>query len=133
MFYSNENFITFEVAKLASKKGFNLGSERYYDEQTKSIEINPCKNNQIALYINGWGEGLYEACTVESLKKWLYEKQNIFIEERVISRGPYLSFTYQIFKKFDVLNKFLSSKSIQCYDEYGEMVNDSLYEALLLI
>ena len=49
MFYSDENFITFEVAKLASKKGFNLGSERYYDEQTKSIEINPCRFNDFII------------------------------------------------------------------------------------
>ena len=80
MFYSDEDFVSFDVAKLAAKKGFSFGSERFYNSQTKNLEINECKNNQIALYINGWAEGLYEAPTYATLKKWLYEKHKIYLE-----------------------------------------------------
>lgn len=135
MLYSDENFISFEVAKLAAEKGFSMGSERYYDNNGDcvTLELNEIKENKVALYINGWGENLYEACTQSSLEKWLNSK-GIYIERLYTNKESSLKINYRIVKKINGLFKkyFYSDLSFD-YIDLTDMLEDALYECLELI
>lgn len=135
MLYSDEDFISFEVAKLAAEKGFSMGSERYYDNNggCVTLELNEIKENRIALYINGWGENLYEACTQSALEKWLNSK-GIYIEKLYTNKGNSLIINYRIVKRMNCLfGKYFYSELSHEYINLTDMLDDALYECLELV
>ena len=135
MLYSDEDFISFEVAKLAAEKGFSMGSERYYDNNGDcvTLELNEIKKNKGALYINGCRENLYEACTQSALEKWLNSK-GLYIERLYTNKGSSLKINYRIIKKMNCLfGKYFYSELSSDYIDLTDMLEDALYECLELI
>jgi hypothetical protein len=70
-----EEFVSFETAKLAKEKGFNLKCGVRYDEEntltTTKLGMNSYPNN----FVNS-----YAAPTQSLLQKWLRETHNIYVE-----------------------------------------------------
>jgi len=81
-----EQLITFETAKLAKEKGFDIPTPFYYHphyglyassfEYGDEAEVNDNYNS------DEWADGYYAAPTQSLLQKWLREKYNIEVELR---------------------------------------------------
>lgn len=98
-----DELISFETAKLAKEKGFDVECERYFDE-----------TGGMWTY-NNWGDGLRDGAywrpTQSLLQKWLREKYNI----EVISQraDDYIWYKYRIdSRKFAIYkaNEIYNSK-----------------------
>ena len=87
-----ENLITFETAKLAKEKGFNIPTISYYNPKGRSEESEGYMTER--LECSNWndGQGSYptlakdvecSAPTQSLLQKWLREVHNIHIEPQL--------------------------------------------------
>lgn len=134
-----EQLISFEVAKLAKEKGFDLNSPGFYSCDDPSSGT---KGNQLVL--RDWekwtnfgsedsqeGTFIYSAPTQSLLQKWLRDIHNIYVEPFPIIGRSNLSFSWQIYTKNNIwgINKFTGRK----FSTYEETLEAVLLEALKLI
>jgi hypothetical protein len=132
-----DQLISFETAKLAKEKEFDLKVIFYYD--SKGL----CKDNVETDYgsdfiyqfqnINGWAideQELYSAPTQSLLQKWLREKHKIIVSINIMSDLSYYSLSVDINE--NKLNLRNQSKN-RGFDTYELALEDGLQEALKLI
>ena len=119
-----EELITFETAKLAKQKGFNLSSYNWYRERDKSLYgtlgnrggVEPPVVQSI---------GRYVAPTQSLLQRWLREKYNIHVEAGVTNLMDGL-YCYEIC--------MIGAEPVgETVNGYEKALEDGLYEALKLI
>ena len=131
--------ISFETAKLAKEKGFNIDVINYYTPEGYCTDSNGYMTER--LESSNWnnGEGSYPtlsekvSCSAPSqslLQKWLREVHNIHIDIRInaVSRGNY--FFYLSKTKTPFYTLFVSEKNSDSYEEALEI---GLINALKLI
>ena len=126
-----EQLISFETAKLAKEKGFDIHCRFYYDEEMLSIY-----ENEDFPY-NSWNENLF-APTQSLLQKWLRELHGVDIH---ITRNKpsYREYRVEIYKVDNTPNYIYfqineeNSKFCKWFDDYEEALEASLLEALKLI
>lgn len=110
-----EQLISFETAKLAKEKGFDIHCRFYYDEEM----LNVYENEDFPY--NSWGGSLF-APTQSLLQKWLREIHNIdIVLDHAVSTGWY----YRVYFK----NMNWSTP----FKKYEEALEQGLLEALKLI
>lgn len=126
---NEENYVSFEVAKLLKEKGFKELCLFQYTESGAIWRCDlPVNYNE---YENEWScPSLYEA------QKWLREELNIFIVIVPYYSRKYeiVEYEYRIATYFDLLEKQGKRiKSKEYYEKYEECMNAAILEALKLI
>ena len=110
-----EEYVSFETAKLLKEKGFNEKVICYYDDGgslnlNKFVEFQCC--NQ------GYGSGVFAAPTLQMACKWLREKHNIDICAFPEHYDYILwGYTCKIYKNKE---QFCSSENFKLYEEAVE-------------
>ena len=126
-----EQLISFETAKLAKEKKFNIPCENFYieyidDDVADLFNYEEQRGSGYAeLYINNQ-EFKYSAPTQSLLQKWLRDVHNIHITVTSISQE---SWQYHIQKPKDKLGDNYNED----YENYEEALEDGLQESLKLI
>lgn len=129
-----EQLISFETAKLAKEKGFNIVCRYYYDSDnplSSSIEIK--EHGLLRLgklgeeYANYKYYPINEAPTQSLLQKWLREKHKIHI---TIFSSSQESWMFRITKPNQMLTEGIYGEDFITYEEALEV---GLQEALKLI
>ncbi len=114
----NEDFVSFELAKMLKEKGFREKCLAYYDAEDNvgllyntqySNELLPCQyTDLLASYNSGdiaanldTSENCIDAPTIPQVLKWLREKKKIFVEIVITPMELYKPMIYDIggFKK----------------------------------
>jgi hypothetical protein len=113
-----EELISFETAKLAKEKIFNIPVLSVYAD-------NGCLSSDDTVYNFNQRAG-YSAPTQSFLQKWLREKHRIDIYVKPSYCGYYCSFEYDLPEKSD-------SKILELETTYEEALEKGLFEALKLI
>lgn len=135
-----EQFITFETAKLAKEKGFDIPTIQFYTSGKKAY-LSEAQDYMTERYAeSNWnnGRGSYptepekvscSAPTQSLLQKWLREKHSIFCEVKVGLQHIEFMFSSFIVTKDGRGYKYRSSY----YNTYEEALEKGLQEALKLI
>lgn len=131
-----EQLITFDTAKLAKLKGFDIHSNEYYYDNLKEKSMSMSYDNKNPNHF---------CCPTQSLlQKWLRETHNIHIEvkfqvinfekymfliwqKQIIDEEPKLICVYHETKENS--NRTLSKN----YNSYEDALETALYEALNLV
>jgi len=130
----NEQLISFEAAKLAKEKGFDLKLNNFYCDNYSGL----CSESEEFLYIELMRNGIYDcnnefeegqrysAPTQSLLQKWLREKYKIHVQILPYNQKYLLS-----------LLKYGQNGSNPNFDNefnsYEEALEEGLFEALKLI
>ena len=124
-----EQLISFETAKLAKEKGYNITNIFSYDE-TSGIMLPKDPTYP------GWHcyalEGVCPAPTQSLLQKWLREKHNIHIEIEIASDEE-LNIIQPYVYQWDFYKNGNITIGREFYDSYEEALEVGLLEALKLI
>lgn len=137
-----EQLVSFETAKLAKEKGFNLNVFFFYEVST---EVRPTDENIPEYNVDngdkyeGWlnyndNEYSISAPTQSLLQKWLREKQNIVVEVQYLFQSK--EFMFKIFvNDNEPLNSFtlLGGLIKGSFKTYEDALEKGLQEALKLI
>ena len=126
-----DQLISFETAKLAKQKGFNVHCRWHFDDENGDLYENedfPC---------NSWNGSLF-APTQSLLQKWLRDLHGVDIH---ITRNKpsYREYRVEIYKIDNTPNyiyfQINTKKSNGCkwFDDYEEALEQGLQEALKLI
>ena len=132
-----EQLITFETAKLAKEKGFNISSLNNYSEYLEDEVFNdPRKGHEITLHKKGevilsvgYPDVKYkswQAPTQSLLKKWLRKTYNINV---VVTNHIIVN----VYKDGEFIDSFSNEKWIRNLDFYEEALEKGLQEALKLV
>ena len=138
-----EQLISFDTAKLAKEKGFNIPTISYYNPKGRSEESEGYMTER--LESSNWnnGQGSYpthakdiecSAPTQSLLQKWLREKHKIHIQIQVL--GQFVNGDNKFYSQVILfgdnkwISKFISNKLTYTYEEALEI---GLHEALKLI
>jgi len=86
-----EKLITFETAKLAKEKGFDIPTAWHYHPRygLHTAFWDEDSNDNSNHNSNEWADGYYSAPTQSLLQKWLREKRNIFLTIRCDCDGKF--------------------------------------------
>jgi hypothetical protein len=132
-----ETLISFETAKLAKEKGFNIFQDSWYNKDGEECFIEHsdyCFSDYFNFKELDNGElitedGIYSASTQSLLQKWLREKHNIIIIVEPYCNGS--SSCKFIWNRF-ILNNiwFLDSFSMEKHEKYEKALEVGLYEVL---
>lgn len=136
-----EDFVSFEVAKLLKEKGYNEPTRSYY-------------SNNETVYFPGVFEltnedrkssKFYSAPTLAEAAKWLREVHNIYVCPRIIFESDiyreysgentcdnYMYWLYIIYKIDDIPNNIDYPEPKGEYGTYEEALNEGIKEALKL-
>lgn len=116
--------ITFETAKLANEKEFNISQDCGYKSNgtyfDNSQDYDGCKF--------GYCKEIYLAPTQSLLQRWLREKHNIHVET-VCNNLKDLMFSSEIYG-FNIEDSQAVTKT---FDTYEQALEEGLYKALKLI
>lgn len=126
----NDTLISFETAKLAKEKGFDLGVAYFFDEETKELD------HDLKEISKGWDcrnfnnmEGFISTPTQALLQKWLREKFNIDLH---ISSWDTGTWHYTIKKVHgDIYSLGYTNRG--SFDSYEEALEIGLQSALKLV
>lgn len=116
-----EQLVTFETAKLAKEKGFDLKTQSYYGRCFPETEFEIFCDN---LDVFGGDFSCY-APTQSLLQKWLREKHSIDI----IITSKVLGYGYLLYKRYPPKN--ITNHSI--FETYEQALEAALLEALEII
>ena len=131
-----ETIVSFQVAKLAKEKGFNIPTIQYYTPKGYCTESADYMTERYAESNWNDGQGSYptkaedvscSAPTQSLLQKWIREVHNIHI---TIFSQSQESWMYRITKKSQKLEDGLYGEDFYTYEEALE---EGLYQALLLV
>lgn len=115
-----DTLISFNTAKLAKEKGFNVKTKNWYDQ---TGVLNPTKGIRGAMVYHNFGY----APTQSLLQKWLREKHDIFLNIDLIE-GKYVP-TYKLTNDMSRVSTMLNIY----FNTYEESLEKGLQEALKLI
>ena len=142
-----DELITFETAKLAKEKGFNLETHDYFSKDSYEKEF----SHKIGFNDDYWGDNYihnwntngepfkpfskecYSTPTQSLLQKWLREVYSINILTTVHQvNGSNITYDYCLHKPYGSQSKMTSWSQIN-YESYEEALEIGLQEALKLI
>lgn len=117
-----DELITFETAKLAKEKGFNIIYNVAYCEQGILRSCNPDFN--LVGYHN---QGLATLAPTQSLlQKWLREKHNVIIDVQ-LDQTSYPKYCFNVYKYEDFGNwEDIDNPDWGLYSTYEKAVEDAL-------
>ena len=126
-----EELISFETAKLAKEKGFNIPTRNFYaDKSWEDEQVYNCGSVGYPEFTNDMGanHGFGDITLIPTqsvLQKWLREEHSIDV---LVDKG-FLSnkYSYEVLYKNDMLD------SEYVFKTYEEALEKGLYEALKLI
>lgn len=124
-----ETLVSFRVAELAKKKGFELNSTCYYEiykEGPLRYKLFT-EEDEEATYVNDKPDVRIAACTQDLLRKWLLQIHNIHIT--IFSKSQE-SWMYRITTKGQSLENVLYGEDFYSHDEARE---EALFKALNLL
>ena len=132
-----EQKVTFETAKLAKEKGFDIPYENYYvtyidDDDIDLYNYEENRGSNFAYLRKNENDFEYSAPTQSLLQKWLREKFNIAV---MVSFNDNTSFEYYYFIHTDVskpCSNRICSLPFKTID-YEQALEKGLQEALKLI
>lgn len=125
----HEEICTYEVAKLAKEKGFNVPTDRYYHiyddviEAQNSLEMT---GDGCADFYNSLNHCRCAAPTQSLLQRWLREEKNIHIEIIATASGYYWCISKTngtSITDSDVLNR--GNNEGGCFDTYELALEDA--------
>lgn len=126
-----EQLISFETAKLAKKKGFDISTEIFYSKDGELIEVEPCfcHPEDDSCSCGFWdvlkeGKSSPKAPTQSLLQKWLREKYHIRINIKALGQCLYNLEVDKLAGETLILGN---------RDTYEEALEIGLQEALKLI
>lgn len=127
-----EQLISFETAKLAKEKGFDIATVSFYDgyiDNTPKLISKQLSKEPIINWNKDYKEGghgvYYSAPTQSLLQKWLREKHNIIVEPIFMSS-----------RDWNIIIHTVVNTSLSLLEEntaYEEALEAGLQEALKLI
>lgn len=129
-----ENLITFDTAKLAKEKGFDIPIQHTVNNINQLYDIYNEEININSSVVDNWNkfDSVISAPTQSLLQKWLREKHNISV---LIEHGRLENESFGYFPRvFTEINK--SSKMFKVFaysNNYEEALEKGLQEALKLI
>ena len=124
----HEEICTYEVCKLAKKRGFDVPTDRYYHiyddviEAQNSLEMT---GNGCADFYNSLNQCRCAAPTRSLLQRWLREEKNIHIEIIATASGYYWCVNKTngtSITDSDVLNRGTNEGG--CFDNFEECLED---------
>ena len=80
-----EQYVSFETAKLAKEKGFNEPCRHYYLDGAKEVNNENIMIHDLPYPYNSTDKNYFAAPTQALLARWLREKHKLFIEVTVDS------------------------------------------------
>ena len=114
-----EQLITFDTAKLAKERGFNISNSGYfYDKEGYKVLDTPFDKLI-------WG-GKFPAPTQSLLQKWIREEHNIHT-------WAYPHINDDMYYGVRFYKDYSNNGSIDAFKTYEEAIEKGLYEALKLI
>lgn len=128
----HEEIVTFEVAKLAKEKGFNVPTDRYYHiyddviEAQNSLEMT---GDGCADFYNSLNRCRCAAPTQSLLQRWLREEKGITICADIFDDGWFFdisTFYKQDTGIYEVDIPYKSSNVSPVYDTYELALEDAL-------
>ena len=127
----NEDYVSYEVAKLLNKKGFDINTGTFYGNggvlYHGSLAFHSCIRKEY---------GSYPAPPLHMAQKWLRETYAIYIVVKPHYSEKYeiVEFEYEIYS-YDgmVIDKSAPIKSEEYYEFFTECMNNAILEALKLI
>lgn len=121
-----EELVSFETAKLAHQKGFNIPTPQYYDLiRNKQVTYLNLEENE---YYKNDNPNMYSKPTQSLLQKWLREVHNIDILIEFVDDVNKIIYGYYLAKNKEYKN--VNNKGFKIYEEALEK---GLQEALKLI
>tara|TARA_R110002020_G_scaffold241717_1_gene454947 strand:+ start:1201 stop:1575 length:375 start_codon:yes stop_codon:yes gene_type:complete len=121
-FVMKDELISFETAKLAKEKRFNIFNDSY----TKRGTI--ITSQQQARYIE---ECIYPAPTQSLLQRWLREKHGLHVEPKLANQESKKSYYYGVYK-WDKYRAYIKGTNVR-FDTYEQALEGGLLEAVKLI
>ena len=128
-----EEYISFETAKLAKEKGFDIPTRYGFSERRSLVRVDTSDN---------WNQDkeLYSRPTQSLLSRWLREKYGLYV-------CPFIGRDYSedadgeicdkweawYFDIFDARGEAIFHNEDNCYDTYEEAMEAGLQEALKMI
>ncbi len=129
-----EQLISFETAKLAKEKGFNIPIQHTVNDLNQLYDID---NNEITIVTNvidDWNkfDTVCSAPTQSLLQKWLREKHKlrIFVQQGASGNFIFNLYSYPIPNNVGKWERF---NNIQSYNSYEEALEKGLQEGLKMI
>lgn len=127
-----DQWVSFETAKLAKEKGFNLYCNYSYwkGELQYGVPGYPLDDGSYSNYQHYLEVPSYLAPTQSSLQKWLREEHNLHIEVLLSGDNPYRQYYYSVMR----VGQYFSLSHDGIYrDTYEEALEIGLQKALELI
>ena len=117
-----ETLISFETAKLAKEKGFNMECPKYWSNTGHAPEVIENKyNSDLSIYE-------FQAPTQSLLQKWIREEHRIFLNSIT---GYELDTRFQVYYEKDGIT--YDDLFTDMFDKYEDSLEEGLYQALKLI
>ena len=125
-----EELISFETAKIAKEKGFNVYSESrlYFTTKGKPVHQDEYRASDC---IEDRSTNDYKRPTQSLLQKWLREEHGIYVNIEVMPCSGLLVFNYLIRYLKDI-GKIKISRHIFKHETYEQALEEGLQEALKL-
>lgn len=123
----NEDYVSYEVAKLLKEKKFHWNCHACYDPRGESKELLVQEGISNVCY-----SVVYAAPTLYMAQKWLREEKEIHIMNDVCASGYYAV----LWKTNGTFIKTMADKGPNdggVWDTYEQCLNDAILEALKLI
>lgn len=143
-----EQFVSFQVAKLAKEKDFNVETLHFYCKNRTcdyiktpykySFEVNANQERLINGEIDNFGYGItWSAPTQSLLQRWLREVHNLFVQAEIeMIVNSITLFTVKVYSDdISINNEFGICKmlTITGFKTYEQALEVGLFEALKLI
>ena len=135
-----ETLISFETARLAKEKGFNIFQDSWYDKNGEECFVEHsdyCFSDYFSFKELDNGEliteeEIYSAPTQSLLQKWLRKKHELSVETFSLSYHNKIQFTFNIKKLNESLIIIISKNNLH-YNSDEEALEAGLLECLKLI
>lgn len=120
-----DTLISFDIAKLAKEKGYNIISKKMYSGNTNLEPYNKLRWDLYGDY--------YYASTQSLLQKWLREVHNIHIQIENVNVPKKEKWIYEIMKLPSGVLVLWNEKTSPIFDTYEQALEEGLQEGLKLI
>ena len=133
-----EEYISFETAKLAKEKGFNEPCRHYYLNGAKEVNNETIMIYDLPYPYNSTDKNYFAAPTQSLLARWLREKHKLFIEVtvdfiRLIREGDSTKYYPIYYYKIVNLKNADYTNNKEEFRFYEEAMEAGLQEALKLL
>lgn len=132
---NKQDYVSVEVAKKLSEKGYSTKCERQYIEKIAGSE-REAFDLQDSMYVTVTDVLRYPMVTLFDAQKWLREKGiHIIIIPRYSSKYEIIEYEYRIVNYIDLVTggKLKGKLSLELYEVYEECLNNAILEALKIL